>query len=661
MAGIPPEEAERFLVKERIDYDATDCPVRYEVWREYALKGPQATPHLLLERAAERQDPDHLGDAHATALGRSTSDLALEVARRLSSARDNPLPPRQVQSPVRVTRREPGGEPEAYPSPGSTAPPAPTTGAQDGDEPGPEAETSNELSTDGPSERPAPPRPDEALPHFGDWIVIQPNLVELMTVVLPLTTWGPLLERGLRMSNDDLTSLMEPPTSHQAVTPEGDVPARGANIAWLFRFLARLQGWDPDLASERRRGAEWVHQNLGTSLPERPAGLNGRTAGDVTGYIASVNLDRLVTTAVSFSSRTVKADVARKAFHIDCSHLTWAVIDSGIDARHPAFQERVEAPDGTPVLRSRVVKTLDFTAIEMSQFRALQRGDDFINRLDASIGMELPDSDEDGYRPPANSHGTHVAGILAGDWRNANEHNDVRGVCPDLRLWDLRVVGESGEGLESRLLMALQYIREVNAKGGEALQVAGVNVSLSVPYNARAYACGWTPVCQEARRLVRSGVVVVAAAGNSGFDQSDRALASAGTGFQVVGITDPGNASEVITVGATHRFQPDRYGASFFSSKGPTADGRPKPDLLAPGEGIYSAVGRDGFAAKDGTSQAAPHVSGAAALLIGRNSELMGQPERVKELLVSTATDLGRDRSFQGSGLLDVFRALQAL
>ncbi|SDP58589.1 Subtilase family protein [Pedococcus dokdonensis] len=652
MAGIPPEEAERFLVTERIDYDATDCPVRYEVWREYALKGPQATPHLLLERAAERHDPDQLGDAHATNLGRSTSDLALEVARRLTTARDNPLPPRQVQSSVRVTRRDPGGEPQAYAAAGS----APSPG-----DPGPAAQTPNELSTDGPADAgPATrPRPDEALPHFGDWIVIQPNLVELMTVVLPLTTWGPLLERGLRMSNDELASLMEPPTSHQAVTAEGDVPSRGANVAWLFRFLARLQGWDPDLASERRRGAEWVHRNLGTDLPQAPVNAAGRAAGDVTGYIASVNLDRLVTTAVSFSSRTVKADVARKAFHIDCSHLTWAVIDSGIDARHPAFQERVELEDGTTRLRSRVVKTLDFTAIEMSQFRALQRGDDFINRLEGSIGMEPPGGG--GYLPPANSHGTHVAGILAGDWRNAHEHNEVRGVCPDLRLWDLRVVGESGEGLESRLLMALQYIREVNAKGGEALQVAGVNVSLSVPYNARAYACGWTPVCQEARRLVRSGVVVVAAAGNSGFDTSDGAITTGGTGFQGVGITDPGNASEVITVGATHRFQPDRYGASFFSSKGPTADGRPKPDLLAPGEGIYSAVGRDGFGAKDGTSQAAPHVSGAAALLIGRNSELMGQPERVKELLVSTATDLGRDRNFQGSGLLDIFRALQAL
>jgi hypothetical protein len=630
MAGIPPEEAERFLVRERIDYDATDCPVRYEVWREYALNGPQARPHLLLERATERQAPGQSSDAHATQTGMSTSDLATEIARRLRRARarqpdvDQPQP-----RAVTISLQEPGQPPRPFDEP-------PTD-----DESGTE---SDEL----------------ALPHFGDWIVIEPNLVELVMVVLPLTTWNPVLRAGLAQDERSLARIMEPPTARRALTPlEGARPV-DPRVSWLFRFLGRLWGWDPDLAGERLRGAQWALKHLG-EVHLAQQGLEPNGVRDLSGYIASVNFDRTVSTAVSYSGRTVKADVARKAFHIDCSHLTWAVIDSGIDARHPAF--RAWGKDEDEPFRTRVVKTLDFTRIKMADFTALQRGDDFVNRLERTIGIAAPTSaeDESGYTAPTNSHGTHVAGILAGNWSGAEDHQDVRGVCPDLKLWDLRVVGESGDGLESRLLMALQYIREVNAQGGEALQVAGVNLSLSVPYNPRAYACGWTPVCQEARRLVRSGVVVVAAAGNSGFDQTDGGPASAGTGFQVVGITDPGNAAEVITVGATHRFQPDRYGASFFSSKGPTADGRLKPDLLAPGEGIYSAVGRKDFAAKDGTSQAAPHVSGAAALLIGRNSELLGEPERVKHLLVSSATDLGRDRNFQGSGLLDVFRALQAL
>lgn len=63
----------------------------------------------------------------------------------------------------------------------------------------------------------------------------------------------------------------------------------------------------------------------------------------------------------------------------------------------------------------------------------------------------------------------------------------------------------------------------------------------------------------------------------------------------------------------------------------------------------------------DGTSMAAPHVSGVAALLMARNRELIGQPRRIKQILCDTATDLGRKREFQGHGLVDALRALQSV
>jgi subtilisin family serine protease len=132
-------------------------------------------------------------------------------------------------------------------------------------------------------------------------------------------------------------------------------------------------------------------------------------------------------------------------------------------------------------------------------------------------------------------------------------------------------------------------------------------------------------------------------------------------GYSSISITDPGNSEAVITVGSTHREKAHAYGVSFFSSRGPTGDGRIKPDLVAPGEKIVSAIPGKGMKPLDGTSMAAPHVSGAAALLIGRYSELIGRPQRIKEILCSTATDLGRERYFQGHGMLDVLRAMQSI
>jgi subtilisin family serine protease len=106
---------------------------------------------------------------------------------------------------------------------------------------------------------------------------------------------------------------------------------------------------------------------------------------------------------------------------------------------------------------------------------------------------------------------------------------------------------------------------------------------------------------------------------------------------------------------------PHTYGVSYFSSRGPTGDGRAKPDLVAPGERIFSSVPNKLGATLDGTSMAAPHVSGAAALLMARHSELIGQTAMIKKILCSTATDLGRVVQYQGSGLLDILRALESV
>ena len=86
-----------------------------------------------------------------------------------------------------------------------------------------------------------------------------------------------------------------------------------------------------------------------------------------------------------------------------------------------------------------------------------------------------------------------------------------------------------------------------------------------------------------------------------------------------------------------------------------------KPDLGAPGEKIRGPVGEDEFDVLEGTSMAAPHVSGAAAMLMSRYPEMIGQPDRIKQVLCRSATDVGRERAFQGHGVLDILRALQSV
>jgi serine protease AprX len=119
---------------------------------------------------------------------------------------------------------------------------------------------------------------------------------------------------------------------------------------------------------------------------------------------------------------------------------------------------------------------------------------------------------------------------------------------------------------------------------------------------------------------------------------------------------------------------PDRYGVSYFSSKGPTADGRSKPDLVAPGELVtsaaagrlrknlpYKGTSKAVYVSNSGTSVASAHVAGVAAGFLSVNREFIGRPTEIKRILLDSATSLGRREEFQGRGLVDLMRALQSV
>ena len=522
---------------------------------------------------------------------------------------------------------------------------------------------------------------------------------ELLRAALPLTQWWKRTiaptpidwsRKGLLAIADRLSAIG---TSGPAVVPGVDPRllvklvrvAGGIESERRGRSLADVRVDEPRLAPEEVD----AFIDLFADLPPVPAAAGG--------IVWSVSLNRPASTGVWRSRLTVKADAAARLFDAKTAGIRWAVLDTGIDARHPAFQRRDAAgkvrpasPD-TPedALNSRIVRSYDFLRVkelldpdaplpDASEAAASGPLHDVRQELARSLKLgraldwtllepllRIPHTKE-GYRPPVyDSHGTHVAGIMAANWPEAAEGTPVGepmyGMCPELELYDLRVLPDNPHDSadEFTIIAALQFIRHLNAHK-DLMVVHGVNLSLSVPHDVANYACGRTPVCEECERVVSSGVVVVTAAGNRGFEKRETEPVSFGD-YRYISITDPGNADGVITVGSTHRMQPHSYGVSYFSSRGPTGDGRRKPDLVAPGERIDSCALNDYYGTMDGTSMAAPHVSGAAALLLARHRELIGRPKDVKDILCRTATDLGREPRFQGAGLVDVLRAIQSV
>lgn len=356
-------------------------------------------------------------------------------------------------------------------------------------------------------------------------------------------------------------------------------------------------------------------------------------AGEILALAASTQpiyriwLNHTVRALTTRSIATIQADAAYAAFQAGGRDIVWGVADSGI-AAHEHFEAH---------------RNLELSAgLEHRDF----------------TGGQSPLRDEFG-------HGTAVAGILAGC---SGRPGGPRGVAPETRLLSLKVLDQGGTGDVASLLSAIDYIQQVNDHG-RCLRVHGLNLSLGYDFDPEWYACGASPLCAEVDRLVQSGVCVVAAAGNSGYGVLKTLHTGSTRTCLAITINDPGNAELAITVGSTHRDMPHTYGVSYFSSKGPTGDGRRKPDLIAPGERIVSCAApgkaaegedwRTAYVEDSGTSMAAPHVSGAIAAFLSVRREFRGRPLAVKEIFLAAATDLHREPHFQGRGLLNLFQALQ--
>jgi serine protease AprX len=307
-----------------------------------------------------------------------------------------------------------------------------------------------------------------------------------------------------------------------------------------------------------------------------------------------------------------------------------AVIDSGVTPWHDDLQDL----GGTPnMLTSGGQRVAAFV--------------DFVN------GWTWPYDDY--------GHGTHVSGTIAGNGYDSLLRSNA-GMAPDAHLVSLKVLDGNGRGVISNVIAALEYV--VANRLTYNIRVVNLSVGAAVTESYRT-----DPLALAAKRAVDAGIVVVAAAGNHGTNALGQP--------QYGGITAPGNAPWVLTVGASsHEGTLTRVDdvVAGYSSRGPThIDFAAKPDVVAYGTGIVSLSNRRSllyetkpsfllsgshngsskpYLSLSGTSMAAPVVSGTVALMMQANPNLT--PNLVKAILQYTAEQHASYNALtQGAGFLN--------
>jgi subtilisin family serine protease len=305
------------------------------------------------------------------------------------------------------------------------------------------------------------------------------------------------------------------------------------------------------------------------------------------------------------------------------------IIDSGIDPEHPYFDPAGYAmPPGFPKGQQR------FTTAKVIVARVFAPK---TGATAASVRLA--------YSPNDSTHGTHVAGIAAGNADTPTGQGRVSGVAPRAYLGNYKVFVETDTGLSPNANSAA-IVAAVEAAVADGMDV--INFS------------GGEPEIEPSRDIVAlaldaaaaAGVVPVVAAGN---DYND---------FGAGSVSSPGNAEGAIAVGAVEI----RGGTTAkkthadFSSVGPTPISlRLKPDVAAPGVDVLSSVSGGGWAEYSGTSMASPHVAGAAALL--RQRHPAWTVPQLKSALVQSGVDsVDEDNRpagprFQGGGVVALERS----
>lgn len=312
--------------------------------------------------------------------------------------------------------------------------------------------------------------------------------------------------------------------------------------------------------------------------------------------VARIEEDFRVSIKVDAARADFGADAASAAFGVTGAGIKGCIVDTGVDLRHEQLDSAATIPF-----------------------------------FDAIHGSTTAYDDH--------GHGTHVASIAFGDGIGGPGAPLYRGVAPGVLLHAAKVLDQNGSGSSSQVIAGIEW-----CANQEGMRI------ISMSLGSDGASDGSDALSQAVDAAVNTkGVVVVVAAGNSG-----DAPGSVGA---------PGAAIQAITVGACAEYSAppgalnhsDGVYVTYFSSRGPTLDGRVKPDICAPGHSITAAKSgtTNGYVAYSGTSMATPFVAGAVAL--GLQARPAMTPPDVRQHLEGTAQDrgpAGKDNEV-GAGLID--------
>ena len=259
----------------------------------------------------------------------------------------------------------------------------------------------------------------------------------------------------------------------------------------------------------------------------------------------------------------------------------------------------------------------------------------------------------------ANGHGTFMAGLIAG---NDGQPGGYRGVAPDARIVSLKVGVADGGADVSQVIAAIDWVVQHRHDNGMNIRVLNLSYGTN---STQAY--GVDPLAYAVEQAWKAGIVVVAAAGNSGYQ----------TGASAQGLADPAYDPQVIAVGAADTMGTvspwDDQVASYSASAASCSNGCRAPDAIAPGShlqglrvpGSYidqnnpAGVLSDRYFRGSGTSEATAFTSGVVADLLQRYPQLT--PDQVKAMLTSSCDKLSSyNWKQQGCGELDLGKLLGA-